>query len=461
MLNRSVQCRTRLFWTIGLLLSFGFASSSSAATLAELVAAYGLQPIDPPRPAKNFRLPALRGGESALSDYQGDWVILTFWASWCGPCRSEMPSLELLQRQHAEQGVVVLGVSLDEDRASAIAFADELDLSFPMLWDDTGQVGADYRASAIPVSFLVAPTGSIVAVATGARDWVRMTPLFEELMTELSAGDSVAAEYASSGEVELPSVAAPPTAELILSQTDPKVGEEFELEIRLRWAGELEEYLPQPPKVHLPEGVVQSRVRASTDSRQGSHVVTYSAALVANSPGTFALDPVELRYTPKFATSAVTSRVLGPTVVVRPKTIAGLRPIHVAFGAGGLLVVAVLGLAAGRHWRSSKTTRSEQSDVSLETLEREVNEAKALRLKGDGKGFLIALIDLVRKLEIDESFGEKNLRELEEGARYGGTLPPRDTQDQMLRTIDRRLAGMKPDDEESARRALRLRNGVH
>lgn len=449
--------RLGLVTTFGVLVSVGLALELAAATLEDLVEAYGLQAFESAVPAIDFRLPALDGGQISLSDFQGDWVVLTFWASWCGPCRSEMPSLEGLHRQRGDQGLAVLGVSLDNDLEAARAFVNDMDLTFPLLWDDTGAVGRDYRANAIPMSYLIDPSGAIVGVATGARDWMRIVPLVDALKGDPGEKDSVDAVYADSGAVGLPQVLDPPSAELVLSNSEPKVGQEFELEIRLRWAGRLEEYLPQTPNVHLPEGVTQSRVRASSHSRDGSQIVTYRASLVAEAPGSYALDPVELRYTPRMATSAVITRLTGPTIVVQPRTWGGVRPGIVALGAGGLTIAAVLGLAAGRRWRHARNHTDEDLEPTIEALEAEFSHAKALRMQGDGKGSVLALVELARKIDSDGGVGDGGLDALEESVRYGGSVPSNEFQNRLQRVIERRLESLEPDPHESARTALRLR----
>ncbi len=432
-------------------------SASVPASPTELMKAYGLQPFSSATRAVDFRLPALSGGELSLSDFQGEWVILTFWASWCGPCRIEMPSLETLHRERGDQGLVVLGVSLDTQIDAARAFVEGVDLGFPLLWDERGTVGRDYKASAIPMSYLIDPQGGLVGVATGARDWGKIVPLIDALQGLSTGAEAGEATYAESGTVGVPEVLDPPTAELVLSNNDPKVGQEFELEIRLRWAGSLEEYLPQTPKVHLPEGVSQTRVRASSDSRDGSQIVTYRASLRADTPGTYALDPVELRYMPRLAASPVITRLVGPTVVVQPRTLAGVRPGTLALGAGGLFVAAVVGLAAGLRWRRSRFVSDDGSDESFESLEADLANAKRLRMQGDHRESMLALIALANRIGSDGGLGEADLDALKESVRYGGVVPSNEVRERLQRVVERQLDSMKPDPDESTRLALRLR----
>lgn len=437
----------------------GGAAESTTASRVDLVKAQGLRPFPEPTPAVDFRLPALGGGELALSDFKGEWVILTFWASWCGPCRAEMPSLEALHRELGDDGVAVLGVSLDSDIEAAREFAAGMDLSFPLLWDRGGTVGRDYRANAIPMSYLVDPLGSLVGLATGARDWTAIVPLIESLRSESAAtvGD---AKYADSGTVDVPRVLDPPDAELTLSTDTPRVGQEFDLEIRLRWAGSLDEYRPQTPKVELPEGITQIGVGASSDSREGSHIVVYRVALRADAPGTYALDPIELSYVPSLATSSVTTRLVGPTVAVEARRFLGMTPRNLAWLTGGLTLAAALGLVASRRLRRHRGSQEPSSDLTFTTLEAELDESKRLRMRGEQRESTLRLIGLARQLEIDDGLGEGGLDALEESVRYGGNVPTLDLRDRLQRVVERRLESLRPDVNEAARKSLRLRSGA-
>lgn len=456
------RSRSRGTWPLALVLGLGVAgsplasSSARGAGLVELVQANGLSPVDPPRPAADFSLPRRGGGEASLSSFQGTWVVLTFWASWCGPCRAEMPSLERLHQQLGAGGVTVLGVSVDDDRAAADAFADQLGLSFPLLWDEMDRVGRQYQATAIPMSYLVDPHGQIVALARGARDWTQVAPLMEALLTEMPVQTDVHPVYADT--LELPTVLEPPTAEMELSNEAPRVGQEFFLDIHLRWAGHFEEYLPQPPKVHLPEGMLQQGVTASTSSRKGSQVVLYRVTLRADEPGSYALDPVELRYTPRLATSDAAARFAGPTVEVRPRTLAGLSPRNLALGLGGLGLSFVVGFLVSRHRRAGKAQSSDPVGLGYESVSERYKRARALRMQGDGAAFALAMLELRRELSDIDARETHQLAELEEALRYGGRVPSADELDRLQRTVERRLEALRPDPDAATRSALQLQD---
>ena len=124
------------------------------------------------RPVPEFALTDLLGETHHLSDYRGKAVFLNFWATWCPPCRSEMPSIERAYRALKGRGLVVVAVSLDSDARSVVErFVKELALTFPILLDPQGTSAQAYRLPGLPVSLLIDRKGRLVWQEWGARDW--------------------------------------------------------------------------------------------------------------------------------------------------------------------------------------------------------------------------------------------------------------------------------------------------
>jgi cytochrome c biogenesis protein CcmG, thiol:disulfide interchange protein DsbE len=123
--------------------------------------------------APDFHATNLRTGRSAsLADYRGRVVLLNVWATWCEPCKVEMPSLERLYRHLGGEGFRVAAVSIDEEGDSVVAaFARQLGLSFDILHDQTGAIKARYQATGVPESWVIDPDGIIVKKVTGPAAW--------------------------------------------------------------------------------------------------------------------------------------------------------------------------------------------------------------------------------------------------------------------------------------------------
>ena len=117
--------------------------------------------------APDFTLTDLDGNSVRLQDLRGQVVFLNFWATWCPPCRAEMPDIEALHRKYRDRGVVVLGVDLRESESGVRAYVEGGGYTWTFLIDTTGQVAAAYRVSAIPTSFFIDKEGTIRAVAIG------------------------------------------------------------------------------------------------------------------------------------------------------------------------------------------------------------------------------------------------------------------------------------------------------
>lgn len=124
-----------------------------------------------------FKAPAftarnLKGNRVRLADHQGKVIILNLWATWCGPCRVEMPGLENLYRRFRSQGLEILAVSLDKGNQDKVqTFSEEYRLSFPVLLDVDRQVESRYPTLTIPTTFVIDKKGMVVAEVDGAKNW--------------------------------------------------------------------------------------------------------------------------------------------------------------------------------------------------------------------------------------------------------------------------------------------------
>ena len=122
--------------------------------------------------APNFQLWDLNGNPISLAEYRGRVVLVNFWATWCGPCRVEMPAMERLYREFNRKDFEILAVSTDPQGVAVTRpFKESLGLSFPILHDSDFRVGVAYGARTLPITFLVDRQGMIRHRIFGARDW--------------------------------------------------------------------------------------------------------------------------------------------------------------------------------------------------------------------------------------------------------------------------------------------------
>jgi len=170
----------------------------------DLFAKIGMSKMGNATAAPDFTLKDLAGNSVSLRDFRGNTVFLNFWATWCQPCRWEMPSMENLYRQLRGKGLVMLAVDLKEDRNQVAGFMNQLQLSFPALLDRDGTVSSQYRVFGLPVTFVIDPRGRITAKHAGAKDWANrdVVQFFNSLLKD-SGGE------ASEVSVSLPTIQIP------------------------------------------------------------------------------------------------------------------------------------------------------------------------------------------------------------------------------------------------------------
>lgn len=143
--------------------------------------------------APDFTYPSLRHGELSLSDFDDHVVLINIWATWCEPCREEMPSMQRLYEAFEGEDFEILAVSVDAAKGMLDesgyeggdlgAFAHEYDLTFPILHDPSGSIRRNYQATAVPETFIVAKGGQIWKKVAGTTEWD--LPVNQELIRRL------------------------------------------------------------------------------------------------------------------------------------------------------------------------------------------------------------------------------------------------------------------------------------
>ena len=164
---------------LGLLLIQACTPSSQAMQGGQQEAAVG---INVGELAPDFTLTDLEGNSVTLSEYRGKVVFINFWATWCPPCRAEMPDIESLYQEYKDKGLVVIGIDIGEPEATVRQFVQRGGYSWTFVLDNTGGVAANYNIRAIPTSFFIDREGVIQAVNIGAMTKRAMEIKLDEAM---------------------------------------------------------------------------------------------------------------------------------------------------------------------------------------------------------------------------------------------------------------------------------------
>ena len=143
------------------------------------------EPLAVGKSAPDFSLSDLNDKPIRLSDYRGKVVFLNFWATWCKPCREEMPSMEILNKNFEKDGLIILAVSIDRVTTTKDIppFVKGMNLTFPVLIDSWGKTDKPYKRMGVPETFIIDQQGIIQEIVIGPRDWTRLDSL--QILTKL------------------------------------------------------------------------------------------------------------------------------------------------------------------------------------------------------------------------------------------------------------------------------------
>lgn len=134
----------------------------------------------------DFTVEALKGGAGSLSQAKGKLVLLNFWATWCPPCRAEMPSIQNLWNKRKDKNFTIIAVSVGEQKDTVAKFIADNKYSYPIYLDPSSQLGSAFNASSIPTTYIIDKTGKVIAGTQGSREYdsAEVLAAFDELMAK-------------------------------------------------------------------------------------------------------------------------------------------------------------------------------------------------------------------------------------------------------------------------------------
>mgnify|MGYP001286473734 FL=1 len=148
------------------------AGAAPAAGMEDPARALDLIKPNRQQQAKDFNVAALEGGKLRLADLKGKVVFLNLWATWCPPCKEEMPAMERLWQRYKDRGLVVIALSMDASGATAVKpFIEEAKYTYRVGLDPKMEIAQLYGARSLPSTFIIDRSGALRAIALGPRDW--------------------------------------------------------------------------------------------------------------------------------------------------------------------------------------------------------------------------------------------------------------------------------------------------
>lgn len=137
----------------------------------ELLSSIGIRVFDDRIAAVDFEVTTLEKGDTTLENLRGEFVFLNFWATWCPPCREEMPAMEAMSREFSQLPFTILAMSVQEDRDTVQRYVDEFGFTFPIGLDPTGRVASHYGVRGLPTTYFIDSDGVVLGMLIGIRDW--------------------------------------------------------------------------------------------------------------------------------------------------------------------------------------------------------------------------------------------------------------------------------------------------
>ncbi len=288
----------------------------------------GFSPVG--QQAIDFSLPLLSKETQELSSLKGKWIFLVFWATWCSPCREEMPTLEAISREFANANLAVRGISIDNsDSSQVLKFVKENRITFPIWHDKENRVAYQYQANSVPSLYLISPDWKLVGIMRGAKDWqdpeaisqIKELIKFNKVDVAITAPAPVMGSALPNGtsqreQIELPNNLIPPAISIKVLGNEFVVGKVIEVEVAVSWEGEARQYILKTPLLTTDEKIKHGEVFSTSSSDVSKAILRYIYPLTVTEAGTYKIGPAELSYAPREGGKELFSRASTINLVV-------------------------------------------------------------------------------------------------------------------------------------------------
>ncbi len=330
---------------------------SDKGELAQLMENLSVVPHKKGVPAADFTLPDLQGNQVQLKNIKKKMIILHFWATWCGPCREELPELEAFYRGLDKSKFALFAISADTGGKSVVTqFLAGKNYTMPILLDSSGRVTGQYQVRAFPSTYLLDGNMRIVAEINGARSWKakEVAQLFHIIS---QTADIAKAFQGVSEKVDFSQVAGskkltPEVIEKTLPRFDIKttsdkssyfLNDTINFKIVFSWTGQdMMSFFIKPPKLPKLPGLKILKTRSASKSSRTQKSLSYEYQMKAEKEGAYSLNPIEMEYMIMGYDETVKRKAKGLTIKVTPRLIMGLT--YLQFSGTLFIILSVLGV---------------------------------------------------------------------------------------------------------------------
>jgi thiol-disulfide isomerase/thioredoxin len=270
--------------------------------------------------AIDFTAQNLEGKEVKLSHLKGRWIWLAFWATWCGPCKVEMPILEEIYKKIPPNNFSLIGISIDQLQLPQIRkFLDGNSITFPNWHDSMGAAQSNYDASAVPSIYLISPDFKLVGIYRGARDWNQphILPLLNKLVTFKNAQAPINTENSTvPANSQVPNKLPPPKMKVSSWPNELKVGEKFPFQIEVSFQNSSTDYLITPPTIKLPPEIHSTPLESESYTTTNGSQLIYSTNLLFTKKGSYKIGPIDISYQNRQGSNVLYSQLHAKSVMI-------------------------------------------------------------------------------------------------------------------------------------------------
>jgi len=356
--------------------------------------------------APDFTLPDLQQKKMSLNQTKGKVVFLHFWATWCGPCREELPALEEFYRNLDKTKYEMLAISADQGGKAVVeSFLGNQKYKMPILLDPTGQVVAKYGVRAFPTTLILSPNHKILAEINGARDWLAVPMM--KLLSIIGNSTDVETDFKKAADSSVgiaSSEGKEPTNEdikKILPLFDIKVnadkshyslGDTIHMSIVFKWSEkDKNAFFIRPPQLPEVKGLELKHTDLRSTSQKTQKVLSYNLKIKSLAVGVFNIDPINISYILYGFEKGIEKKIKGLKLEVRGQQLLGFPRWVVITGLLILVVCAVFlswFVKKRRHKLKAINEKENQRKMFLNTLQSVQSQMREAKLKRDSRSFL-------------------------------------------------------------------------